>query len=89
MPDFRSLPVMLTISVPAPMELNDEVREPDTPETVVMSAMTAVTPIRMPSTVRNERMRLARMLLRDMRTHSRIITRLLRMDLSMGFHPFL
>ena len=69
-PDFRSLPVTVTVSVPAPMALKELDREPEKPLTVVIRAMTAATPISMPSTVRNERTRLPRMLESDIFTHS-------------------
>ena len=71
MPDLSSLPVTDTDSVPAPMFMKEEDRVPEKPETVVISAITAVTPIRMPSTVRKERMRLCSTLDRDMLRFSR------------------
>ena len=69
-PPFRSLPGAESVSVPAPMEVKESEIEEDTPEMVVISAMTAVTPIIMPRIVRKERMRFWQMLLTDMRTLS-------------------
>ena len=48
------------------MEVKELEMDADTPEMVVISAMTAVTPMVMPSTVRNERRRFWAMLDTDM-----------------------
>ena len=61
-PAFRSLPGVLTDRLPAPMEVKESEMEVDTPEMVVISAITAVTPIMMPRIVRKERSLLAVML---------------------------
>ena len=70
-PLLRSLPEIVTVSCPAPMPAKESEIDEDTPEIVVISAMTAVTPIMMPRMVRNERMRFLRMSDRAMRAHSK------------------
>ena len=69
-PALRSLPVALSVIVPAPMEVNESDMLLDTPETVVISAMTAVTPIMIPRIVRKERRRFCVMFATDILTLS-------------------
>ena len=69
-PACRSVPAMATLMVSAPMEVNESDSELLTPDTVVISAMTAVTPISTPRMVRNERSRLCMMLEMDIFTLS-------------------
>ena len=76
--------VTVTISVPAPMEEKESDSEPEKPDTVVISAMTAATPMRMPRIVRKERIRLPIMLLTDMTKHSRSILKNCMIFLSIG-----
>ena len=69
-PAFKSLPGAESVIVPVPMAVKESEMVADTAEIVVISAMTAVTPIIMPRIVRKERIRLWQMLLTDMRTLS-------------------
>ena len=61
-PCLMEVPVTDTLTLPAPRALNWLVISPVAPSTVVISAMTAVTPIMMPRIVRKERSLLAVML---------------------------
>ena len=50
-PDFRGVPVMETLSVPAPREENSSITVLIAPFTMVIREMTAVTPMMIPSVV--------------------------------------
>ena len=65
MPVFMALPVTDTVIVLAPSSENCPITESYTPWTIVISAITAVTPIIIPSVVRNERILLVRIFLID------------------------